>query len=68
MHEREKLAHGSCPLCGVGGAEPSSHAPGQDNGSRKAWRQGLLSWPLCQRVQSSQVRAELLQFPVGSLL
>lgn len=68
MNEREKLTHACCPLCGVGGAEPSSHTPEEDNVSTKAWRQVLLSWLLCQRVQSSQVRAELLQFPVWSLL
>lgn len=66
MHEREKLTHGSCPPCGVGGAEPSSHSPGQDDGSRKAWRQGLLSWLLCHRVQSCQVRAELCNSQCGA--
>lgn len=66
MHEREKLTHGSCLPCGVGGAEPSSHSPGQDDGSRKAWRQGLLSWLLCHRVQSSQVRAELCNSQCGA--
>lgn len=43
-----------------------SHTPEQDNVSRKAWRQVLLSWLLCQRVQSSQVRAELLHSQRGA--
>lgn len=60
MNEREKLTRVCCPLCGVGGAVSCSHAPEQDNVSRKAWRQVLLFWLLCWRMQSSQVRAELL--------
>lgn len=61
MDEREKLTHVCCSLCGVGGAEPSSHTPEQAHVNRKAWRQVLLSWLLFQTVQSSQVRDELLQ-------
>lgn len=66
MDEREKLTHVCCPLCGVGGAEPSSHTPEQAHVSRKAWRHVLLSWLLCQTLQSSWVRDEFLQFPVWS--
>lgn len=51
-----------------GDAKSSSHMPELGNVSRKACRQvllGKLSWLLCQRVQSSQVRAELLHSQWG---
>lgn len=49
-----------------GGAEPSSHTPEQDNVSRRAWRQLLLSWLLCQRVQSSQVELSCCNSQCGA--